>query len=115
MQTGWLLTLVATGASVAGYVVKKLIDYLLGRRPLRIDEATKIRTELRGEIERKDKQLADLGNRLTGLEEELEKAERERDDKILVLERYKLDVYRSLVNYGADRELVDIVIAIKER
>lgn len=126
MDPATIISLTAAGSGAAGYVLKRVVDHLLGRRPLRVDEATKIRMELRGEIELKKKEIADLkmdhgkeiaalGHRLASLEEDLEKAERERDERIIQQERYKLDVYRTLINFGANKELVDAVLAIQER
>jgi predicted nuclease with TOPRIM domain len=115
MDPAALVSIIAAGSGVAGYILKRVVDHVLGRRRVTVDEATKIRTELRNEIERKDGQLDALNKRLAGLEQELEKAERERDDKILALERYKLDVYRTLVDSGANKELVNAVLAIPER
>jgi polyhydroxyalkanoate synthesis regulator phasin len=126
VQTGWLITVVASIAGTSGWIVKKLVDHLLGRGQLKADEATKIRTELRGEIDRKNDEIADLKrenakdianleSRLASLEQDLEKVERERNAGVLQHDRYKLDVYRALIGYGADKELVDIVLAIQER
>jgi polyhydroxyalkanoate synthesis regulator phasin len=121
METGWLLTIVATSATVLGAIVTKLIDHWLSRGKLRDDEATKIRAELRAERDRKDTQIAELEvrkdakidaleKRIDVLEDQLEKAEQ----RILEQERSKLAVYRTLVEYGASKDLVNAVLAIQE-
>lgn len=122
METEWLVTIVGTGATVVGYTWKRVVDYWLGRGKIRFDEATILRQELEKAIRRKDEQvqrnddqIQALTRRVDDLEAELEKAERERDDQIIKLERYKLDVYRTLIDHGADKKLVDSVLAIQER
>lgn len=115
METEWLVTTVATGAGVVGYTWKRVVDHLLGRGKIRFDEAAALRQELGTAIERKNQEIQALERRVDDLEAALEKAERERDDKIISLERYKLDVYRTLVDHGANRTLVDSVLAIQER
>jgi polyhydroxyalkanoate synthesis regulator phasin len=126
MDTGWVVTLASSGGGIATYAAKKVLDHLAGRGKLKVDEATQIRIELRGEIERKDreisaleqrkdKEIAGLAHRVASLEEDLEKAEDERDARVMELERYKLDVYRTLVEAGANKDLIDAVLAIQKR
>lgn len=111
----WVVTVLAGGSATVGYILKKVADHLLGRGKIRFDEATALRQELGMAIERKDREIAALTRRVEDLEVELEKAERERDQKIISQERYKLDVYRTLVDHGANPALVDSVLAIQER
>lgn len=126
MDPSGVISLTATGSVAAGYILKRIVDHLLGRGRLRADEATKIRTELREDIkrkdreiealeQRKDKSIAALERRVASLEEELEKTERERNAIETALAKYKLDVYRTLVLAGADKDLLNSVLAIQER
>lgn len=115
MDTEWLVTTVAGGAGIVGYTWKRVVDHLLGRGKIRFDEATALRQEIGAAIQRKNEEIAALAHRVDDLEEALEKAERERDDKILAMERFKVDVYWTLVQHGADKTLVDSVLSIQER
>jgi polyhydroxyalkanoate synthesis regulator phasin len=124
MDPGWLATVVATAAAVVGAIFTKIADHLLGKGKLRVDEAAQLRTELRGDINRKaaelkalevrkDGRIAALEQRVSALEEDLDKTERERDALDRQYERYKLDVYRTLVTAGANKDLIDTVLAIR--
>lgn len=126
MDPAAVISFTAAGSGAAGYILKKVVDHLLGRGKLRVDEATKIRAELRGDLERKDKEIdaleqrkdkaiAALERRVASLEEELEKTERERNALDIGIAKYRLDVYRTLVDAGADRNLINAVLAIQER
>jgi len=121
------VALIATalgGAGAGAYILKRLVDRLLDRGKVRIDEAAAIRAELRSEIDRKNKEIEaleqrrelrekDLRDRIENLEEELEKTERERNALDVHFAKYKLDVYRMLVSAGVDRELLDSVLALQ--
>lgn len=113
MGTEWLVTIVATIASVVGYFFKKTIDHQLGKGKLQVDEATKLRVELRGEIDRKDRAIDALEKRVDSLEEELEKTEREHNALDVHFAKYKLDVYRALIDAGVDKSLLNTVLAIQ--
>jgi polyhydroxyalkanoate synthesis regulator phasin len=108
-----IISIAATGAAVLGYTVRRIVDHLLGRGRLRIDEATKIRAELRADIDRKDLAIRGLEQRVDALEEELDKVERERNALDVQFAKYRLDVYRVLVEAGADRDLLNKVLAIQ--
>lgn len=83
-------------------VLKLIVSHFLNRGKVRVDEADKIRQELRSEIKRKNTEIRELGERLTVCEAQLEKAK-----------AYRLDVYRTLVDAGANRELLNAVLAIQ--
>jgi polyhydroxyalkanoate synthesis regulator phasin len=100
-------------AAVASLTVRQVVAHLLGRGKLRNDEATIIRAELRAEIARKDKSIDSLEQRVATLEEELDKVEHERNALDVAMSKYKVDVYRTLVEAGVNRELLNAVLALK--
>jgi predicted nuclease with TOPRIM domain len=97
----------------AGLILRRIVDHLLNRGKVRIDEAAKIREELRNEIRRKNKEIEHLGERITALEAELEKAEDERALARDKFRTYKLDVWQALVQLNADRAVLDAILAIQ--
>jgi polyhydroxyalkanoate synthesis regulator phasin len=126
MDPAAIVSLVAAGSGVAGYILKRLVDHLLGRGRIQVDEATKIRTELRKDLERKDKQIEELEarkdrkiealeKRVDTVELELERSERERLLREEKISRERIAVYQALIEYGASRELVNAVLTIQER
>lgn len=111
MGTAELISL-ALGSGTLGYILKRIVDHLLGRGKVRADEAAEIRKELRAEITRKNEDIEAMEQRITALEAELDKAERERNLLDLQFNRYKLDVYRTLVDAGVARDLLNTVLAL---
>lgn len=83
-------------------VLKLIVTHLLSRGRVKVDEATSIRKELRSEIDRKNEEIKALTARVVTLEADLEKA------KV-----YRLSVYQTLINAGADRDLLNAVLAIQ--
>jgi len=99
----------------SGLILQTVVRHLLSRGKVRVDQAYQIREELRAEIGRKNKEIETLDKRIDDLEAELVKSEQDRTATRDRLSRYQLDVYRTLVNAGVDRELLNAVLAIQER
>jgi predicted RNase H-like nuclease (RuvC/YqgF family) len=113
------------------------VDHLLGREKIRVDIADKLREEIRhdlaekkkeivalearkdkeiAEVEaRKDKKIDALEKRVDKLERELGNAERARFALEESLAKERIAVYRALIEYGANRDLINAVLAIQER
>lgn len=113
MESGGLITAAISIAAALTWTVRQVVIHFLNRGKLRVDEATTIRTELRSEIARKDRTIDALDRRVATLEEELDKAEHERNALDVTLSKYKVDVYRLLVEAGVDRELLNAVLGLK--
>lgn len=96
----------------AGLILRQVVTFLLGRGKVRVDQAYQIREELRAEIVRKNAEIETLDRRVDSLETELEKSEQDRTLLQLKLGKYKLDVYRALMDAGVDRELLNTILTI---
>lgn len=96
----------------AGVILQQVVKWLLNRGTVRIEQAYQIREELRKEITRKTEQLNEMNRRVDLLEEELEKAVKERQAATLALERYKLAVYRELLDAGVDKRILTNVLTM---
>jgi polyhydroxyalkanoate synthesis regulator phasin len=96
----------------AGLTLRRVVDHLLSRGKVQIDQAWQIREELRREIERKNKEIKALDKRIGALESERDTVAAERDAVQLRLYTYKLDVYRVLVDGGVDQHLLNAFLAI---
>jgi chromosome segregation ATPase len=97
----------------AGLILRQVVTFLLGRGKVRVDQAYQIREELRDEITRKNREIDTLDRRIDALEVELEKAEQGRANTELKYRTYKLDVYRTLLEAGVDRQILNTVLAIQ--
>lgn len=93
-----------------------IVWFFINRGKIKVDEATAIRVELRGEIQTKKQEIADLkkemgqlAHRMTKVEDERDKIEQEFNQQTLAFRMYRLDVYRTLVEHGADRAVLDSV------
>lgn len=113
MDPAAIISIVAAGSGAAGWILKRVVDHLLGRGKIRVDEAAAIRSELRSEIERKNKWIDSLEQRVNALEEELDKVERERNALDVQFAKYRLDVYRMLVDAGVQKDLLTKVLALQ--
>lgn len=99
----------------AGLILRRIVDHVLNRGKVQVDQAYQIREELRAEISRKDRAIDNLDKRVDELEAELAKSEQDRTATRERLIHYQLDVYRTLVDAGVDRALLNAVLAIQER
>ncbi len=118
-----LISAIAGGLGMLG--VKQFISWGLGRGKVKVDEATAIRIELRAEIVRKDKELAEfkagseieltkLRKRVATIEDESDarereylKAEREFQQAELKFRLYKVDMYRTLMENKVPQSVLD--------
>lgn len=96
-----------------GLILRQIVGWLLNRGKVKVDQAYQIREELRDEIKRKNKEIDTLDKRIDVLEVELEKAEADRSTIQVAFGKYKLDVYRALMDAGVDRELLNTVLEIQ--
>lgn len=97
----------------AGLILRRVVDHLLNRGKVRVDQAYQIREELRSEITRKNNEIETLDKRIDMLEAELEKAEHERAEAQLKFKNYKLQVYEALLEAGVDKPILTAVLAIQ--
>lgn len=115
MDPAAVVSITAAGSGIAGYILKRVVDHLLGRGKVRFDQSNAVWDRLEKDLQRKDKELEEIRRRVDDLEAELEKAEHERNALDAALSRYKLDVYRTLVQAGADKGLLDAVLSIPDK
>lgn len=112
MDPAAIISLTAAGSGVAGYILKRIVDHLLGRGKIRVDEASAIRAELRAEIERKNKWIDALEQRIIAVESEQDKVERERNILDRQYAKYRVEVYRMLIESGVHQDLLARILAL---
>lgn len=96
-----------------GLILRQVVTHLLSRGKVRFEEAALIRSELYAQMEKKDKEIKELGARVTHLEAELQKSEDDRAGVQNRHENYKVKVYRTLIDSSADKALLDAVLALE--
>lgn len=107
LHAGWSARAMDLTAIIAGIVllIGNVIQWFLNRGKVKSDVATAIRDELRKDME-------NLRIRLTIVEEKLDQTEADRDRIQNEFDRYKLDVYRALIERGCAKECIEGVLTI---
>ena len=100
--------------ALTAFGIREIITHFLNKGKMRTEEAATIRSELRTDIERRDKQIADQGRRIQELEDKLsamdsakDKIEDEYAKASIAFRLYKVDVYRTLLEGGVSKEVLD--------
>jgi predicted nuclease with TOPRIM domain len=102
-----VLSLIITGLGTLGF--REFIAWMVNRGKVRTDEATILRKELRDERDRKDIKIGELEHRIERIELEKDKIEDEYRKFVANFRTYKLDVYRTLIENGVSRDLLDAI------
>lgn len=113
MGPGELVSVIA-GALGLGAILPRVVTHWLSRGKVQFNEAFQIREEMRVWNENKNKDIERLKDRITVLEAELDKAEQDRTAIRERFGRFQLDVYRTMVDANAPRQLIDAVLEIQK-
>lgn len=102
----------ALGGAGVGATVLKLVEMWLTRDKDNTDVATKIRDELRGDMDKLRARIESLEEALKNKDEEYDELETKHLEMKYEFQKYKLDVYRILIENHAPPELLEKVQAL---